>query len=123
MFKVTVLEAVEGWIFAKMYDCGRFPMIIEHSDKKVYGLVLKFKNLDELLPTIDNYERCNVENNEDALYVRKKVVVHLNTDERITAWTYFGNNASHFCKQNCIEKNFIRSGRWKIRTNLTEDTP
>ncbi|UCH89767.1 MAG: gamma-glutamylcyclotransferase [Thermoplasmata archaeon] len=101
-----------GWIYAKLYNCGSFPMIVEDTDRKVYGRVYTIKSLNELLPKLDIYERCNIEPIEDSFYIRKIIPVILESNERVEAWTYIGNPESDLYKLKCIEENLIESGRW-----------
>ena len=108
----------EGWIFGKMYDCGNFPMITSDPERKVYGLIYTLVNLEELLPKIDRYERCNVEHPEVALYERKIVDAHFDSNKKIRAWTYFGNPSSDFFSKWCVKKNSISSGRWKVSNSI-----
>jgi len=114
LFGIRPYDKQEGWIFAKMYDCGRFPMILQDPQQKVYGLVYLFQSLHDILPSIDRYECCNDNNLKDSLYERKLVDVTLMNGEIKTAWIYFGNVYSNFCRINCVSKNFLRSGRWAL---------
>jgi gamma-glutamylcyclotransferase (GGCT)/AIG2-like uncharacterized protein YtfP len=106
----------EGWIRARMYSCGHFPMVIEDSEKKVHGRVYTIGDLEDLLPTLDEYEQCNVNPLEDALYIRKVVEVTLEpSEEVVSAWAYIGNPSSEVCRNRVISENEIAEGRWPDR--------
>ena len=112
LFKKQPNEIDEGWIFGVMYDCGNFPMVAKDQKRKVYGLIYAVSDLEQLLPEIDRYERCNVEPQETSLYEREIVDAHFDLKEKVHAWTYFGNSSSDFFKRLCVEKNLVPSGRW-----------
>ena len=114
LFKEEPLDARNGWLYAKLYDCGRFPMMLEDTTVKVYGIVYFFDFLEPVLPSIDRYECCNEKKKHDALYIRKMLDVVLNDGESVKAWTYIGNIHSNFCKNNCVDKNLIASGIWEL---------
>ena len=108
------VETAEGTIDAVMFNCGSFPMILEDGDRKVYGRVYTFKNLERILPSLDRYERCNLPNENESYYIRKIVDVTRNCGERFSAWTYVGNRSSMFCRRCCVPENLIESGRWSV---------
>ena len=114
MFKKMPEKISEGHIRANIYDCGTFPMVLEEPGGKVYGLIYTIEELEDILPSIDRYERFIPDDPEDSLFIRKKLSVTLSTDEDIHAWVYTGNTLSKFCAERCVEVNRIQSGRWKM---------
>jgi len=88
-------------------------MVLEDDKGKVYGLIYTVERLEELLPSIDRYERFIPDEPEESLFIRKKLSVTLSTNENVYAWVYTGNTLSKFCSERCVEDNRIQSGRWK----------
>jgi gamma-glutamylcyclotransferase (GGCT)/AIG2-like uncharacterized protein YtfP len=112
LFKEEPFDARDARVYAKLYDCGKFPMMLEDVSEQVHGIVYFFDDLEPLLPSMDRYECCYEKKKHDALYVRKLLDVILNDGRTVKAWAYVGNVHSTFCKNNCVDKNFIPGGRW-----------
>ncbi len=79
-------------LYAKLYDLGEYPGIIENQKGEyyqVYGEVYELLNSDFLFD-LDEYENYFPENLSQSEYIRQKVTVSLKNDDSVLqCWAYW----------------------------------
>ena len=80
-----------GYIQGKLYDLGQYPGLIHSPDAvdKVSGEIYELCDTKPILSRIDEYEGCSHKDPKPHLYRRESVLVNLQSEQSIMAWTYF----------------------------------
>lgn len=94
-----------------LYDLGRFPGAVP-GDGTVHGELLRLHD-PRVWTVLDAYEGYEAEREEDALFVRRRVVLQVPSHR--TAWVYWFNGDLAGCPR-------ISSGDWAAHVEDEEET-
>jgi gamma-glutamylcyclotransferase (GGCT)/AIG2-like uncharacterized protein YtfP len=91
---------------AKLYDLGEYPGAVEEKGKYVQGELYEAKNLEKILPILDEYEEFDHAHPSKSLFVRKVRSVVFEDGRKIPAIVYFYNGAAS-------AGHLLSSGKWE----------
>lgn len=83
----------EGFMYGMLYKVSDYPgaIYIPTGVTKVYGLILKMENAEEILKKLDDYEEVNHERTEEGEYIRQKVTIYGFDGFKRQCWVYLFN--------------------------------
>lgn len=79
-----------GWTQGALFDLGLYPAAVPAGDGQVWGEVFEVTDPAPVLAALDDVEGYDPETPDTSLYLRRQVVVHLETGSA-EAWAYFYN--------------------------------
>lgn len=80
-----------GWIHAALFDLGLYPAAIPAPDRRVWGELYRVREMDAVLPALDEIEDFRPGEPQASLYTRVETHVTLEDGRVETAWVYFYN--------------------------------
>lgn len=111
-WNIEPVSVEDGFIIGRLYDAGWFPVFIDDPEGfKVYGKLLKVKDLASVIKSIDYYEGYD-ESDPASLFIRKRMSVFILSGGKDEAWVYVGNPRNPRIRSVCVPKNLIAEGRW-----------
>ncbi|MFN3659806.1 MAG: gamma-glutamylcyclotransferase [Brevinematales bacterium] len=98
----------EGYVEGTLYDLGvGFPALgVDEIQGRVYGEVYDIS--EDLVDTLDHYEGCSPEDEENSLYLRKEIVFYPEKGKPFSVQAYV--MPAHQRLRFCVT--VIPSGRW-----------
>ncbi|MBS7248267.1 MAG: gamma-glutamylcyclotransferase family protein [Candidatus Jordarchaeales archaeon] len=112
-WNIEPVSVEDGFIIGRLYRAGWFPVFIEDPEGfKVYGKLLRVKDLASVIKSIDYYEGYD-ESDPASLFIRKRMRVFISSGGEEDAWVYVGNPKNSRIRGVCVPKNLIADGRWR----------
>jgi len=83
----------EGTFMGKLYNIGEYPGAVPSSDPNevIKGEVYTLRNPNSVLRVLDEYEGCGQDEATQTEFRRERVLISLETGEKINAWIYIYN--------------------------------
>jgi gamma-glutamylcyclotransferase (GGCT)/AIG2-like uncharacterized protein YtfP len=84
----------EGSYQGRLYKVDYYPGVVpsDNPAEKVVGEVYRLRNLQIVLPKLDQYEECGPEFSEPTEYVRRHQEIELSDGTKSRAWVYLYNH-------------------------------
>ncbi len=84
-----------GYAFlqAKLFRIGSYPGAVPSGSPgdRVRGEVYRIRSPDPVLEKLDRYEGCGKDTQDPPLFVRKKMMVHIENGGHVPVWVYLYN--------------------------------